>query len=199
MAKIDERTLSKLSDEELVEYYQNGNNDAIGIIYTRYKGLIVAITSDYLKTNNLAQMYFDDFFDIAVECLFRAMDTYDLNKETHLKNYWWTFVKRSFINKHRHIAHIESIVIDPSQLESGRYHLMDSSINDKRFNVDEFIDDILLKYPDEFTNIEKRFLIYLKDGFEIKEIAFFMGTNLSKVYRLRLKVLDKLNKIIKSN
>ena len=79
------------------------------------------------------------------------------------------------------------------------YYTVDASDPKTSNTSKEFIDDILLKYPDEFTNIEKRFLIYLKDGFEIKEIAFFMGTNLSKVYRLRLKVLDKLNKIIKSN
>lgn len=199
MAIIDEKALSKLSDEELVEYYQNGYNEAIGIIYTRYKGLIIVITTDYFKLNGIAQMYYDDFVDIATDCLFRAMDTYDSNKNGHLKNYWWTFVKRSFVNEYRHIARIESIVVDPSLLEKGRFHLMDTTIEKKRFNVDEFIDDILEKYPDQFTKMEKRYLEYLKDGFEIKEIAFFMGTNLSKVYRLRLKVMGKLNKIIKSN
>ena len=147
-------------------------------------------------------MYFEDFIDAATDCLFKALETFDTEKDTKFRNYWWTLVSRSFINEYRLIVRHRNVCIDPLSLDTRKYYLKDRVISAKKFGIEEIIDLTLKKYPRKFNELEKQFLGYLKEGFAMKEIVFFMGVNRSKVYRLRNTVISKirkLNKIIKSN
>lgn len=199
MQNFNEKTYENLSVEELVALYQDGVSEVVGIIYVRFQGLIYKIAYDYCAEKKISQMYVDDFVDIAVDCLYKALESFNIETNHHFKNYWWTYVSHNFTNEFRKISRLRNYSVDPYIIETSGYFLSENNYDSIGKDLEQFINELIKKNERKFNKQEKQFLRYFLEGFEMKEIAFFMGSNHSKVYRLRKSVLTKLNKIIKSN
>ena len=114
MSKINGIPLRDLSDEELVKICKTKNQDAIAVLYLRFKGLIYSITFDYLTKHNIAQMYRDDLIDIATDSLFKAIDTFDGQEGSSFLNFWWTICLRSFSTHFKRIVSTKLFFYEPN-------------------------------------------------------------------------------------
>ena len=198
MLKSNEKILLERADEELVKLIQEGNKEALEALYIRYKGLIYELTYKYMLENNIAQMYLDDLIDVAVEALFTAADKYIVGQDKSFLNFWWAVVDRRQVTFLQETIDTHVLCYDPHFIENAGSLLSDSQAE----VVDEIgisIFEIIKNNEHRFSQMERCFLEYYILGYKPLEIAEFFSWDRSKLYRVKRKALDKLNKIIKSN
>lgn len=68
-----------MTNEELVELYQNGNKSVLDELIKNNGGIITTIVNKYMGVNN--ELEFDDLFNSGVIGLIYAADKYNFNKE----------------------------------------------------------------------------------------------------------------------
>ena len=199
MQKSTEKILLERQDEELVKLIQEGNKEALEALYIRYQGLIYEVSYKYMLENGVAQMYLDDLVDVAIDGLFKAIETFTVGRDSSFLNLWWIIVERrqaTFLQKtiETRVAYFDPLVIENCEIS----FLSDSHVDNSR-SVDTSILDRIRKHADEFTQNERCYLEYFILGYKPLEIAEFFSWNRSRMYRIKKKAMDKLNKIIKSN
>lgn len=188
-----------MSDEELVVFCKQKNQDAIAVLYIRFKGLIYSITFDYLRKRNIAQMYRDDLIDLATDALFKAIDTYDDEEGSSFRNFWWTIALRYFSTYFKKLVSSKLFSFEPNFFDTYYGYLNDSKHKEKAITAVIVIENIIKKNKNLFLKEENDVLHFYFLGYTTKEIADELGIPVQRVYRIKSKALAKLNKIIKSN
>ena len=198
MPRSYEKELLVRGDEELVILIQQGDEKAFETLFYRYKGLIYEVSYRFMLDYIVAQMYFDDLIDVAIDGLFIATREFTINKDMSFLNYWWSIVERhqlTFLNK---IIDSRIIYCQPSVIENTGVSLSDSEIRNLQ-GLESSIYDRITKNYNLFSQEEMLYLEHYLLGYKPLEIAEFLSWNKSKLYRIRKKSMDKLNKIFKSN
>ena len=188
MHKSDEKRLLERQDEELVKLIQEGKQEALETLFNRYKGFIYEVSLTFMIENHIAQMYFDDLMEVAIDCLLIACQDFLVDQGKSFLNYWWGITDKRLMTFLQRIIDLRQVTYDRNIFPD----LPDS-------NAEQIVYESFKKYHDRFTTEEKCLLEYLHLGYKPLEIAEFFSWNKSKLYRIKKKALDKLNKIIKSN
>ena len=199
MSENNGKSFHDLSDEELARLSKENNRDALAVLYLRFKGLIYKITFEYSNKHNIAQMYGDDLIDIATDSLFKAINTFNPQEGSLFINFWWTITLRAFATFVKKMINQRILTFDPSMIDRQYTYLSDNKQTEKMMTMNSLIEDVIKKNKDNFSSDELTFLKYFFLGYTVKEMSIEMQMPQSKIYRLRTKSLDKLNKIIKSN
>ncbi len=192
------KLLLERQDEELVKQIQNGDRQALEVLYARYYGLIYEISYKFMFEYNVAQMYFDDLVDTAIDGLLIATKKFMPDKDNSFLNFWWAIVDR------RHMTFLQKIIqtrmspYDPYECDNLSNELSDSNL-ETHLGVGVSLLETIHKEINAFSREEKIFLEYYILGYKPLEIAEFFSWNRQKLYRIKKKAMDKLNKIIKSN
>ena len=193
------KNLNNLTDEQLVELCKQDNQDAIGVLYKRFIGTARKIAYNYVREHNIPEIYKEDLFDVAVDSFFRAIKKFENNGDRVFLNFWWTITLRAFATFIKKVVASKIYYYDPAVIESSSYSMSDISNREETIILSNYFDEILKKNKYQFSDVELSFLKYFLAGYKVSEIAKEMNLSKSKVYRLRVKVIDKLNMIIKSN
>lgn len=183
----EKKSLLKQKDEELVELIQKGNKEALSELFTKYIGLIYKVSFQFMVDKEIAQMYFENLYDIALDGLYIACRDYRKSVGTPFINFWWSIVERRHLTYWQELSSIKNIAEQSDDIDRiGNGQLISNAI------------EIIAEHKD-FTVDEKIFLTSTLLGFKPLEIAEQNGWNRPKLYRTKSKAMDKLNKIFKSN
>lgn len=199
MLKRQSKVLLEKEDEELVKMVQDGNEQVLEQLYVKYKGLIYEVSYKYMMNNKIAQMYLDDLIDIATECLLIACKDFNVGQDRSFLNYWWAIVERRQKDFQKKAIESRVYYYDPFMIENSVSSLSDSHPRGGYEGVFVSIIETINKNEDLFTQDERIYLKYFLIGYKPIEIAELLSWNKSKMYRVKNKAMDKLNKIIKSN
>ena len=199
MLKNSEKALLEKRDEELVSLIQEGNQKALEELYIRYKGLIYEISYKYMMNNNVAQMYLDDLIDVATDCLMVASNSFTVGQDWSFLSFWWAITERK--QKEFLTRTIEKRITyyDPCIYELVSIGLHDSHSHLGTEGLGVSIIETIHKHASVFTEEELCYLEYYLLGYKPLEIAELFNLNRSRLYRIKKKAMNKLNKIFKSN
>ena len=199
LLKSTEKILLERQDEELVKLIQEGNKEALEVLYIRYKGLIYESSYCYMIENHVAQMYLDDLVDVAVDALFIAVKDFVVGENKSFLNYWWLIANRRQTTFLQKTIDAKVLYYDPHIIENASVASLSDSQTETNNDMNTAFIKIISNNASAFSQNERCFLEYYILGYKPLEIAEFFSWNKSKLYRIKKKAMDKLNKIIKSN
>ena len=182
------------NDYELISLAREGNEEAINLIYQKYKPIIVSKSTDAIVTathhgieisdimqegfigleeaiNNFSEQDNTSFYTFAVLCINRQIINY-LRKNTRGKN--------KILN--------DAVVID---------EVIEKSIRDDSYNMDIFMSrDIIDDIKNNLTELEYTVVKMKLDGYNFEEIANTLNKDLKSVYNTFHRAKSKIRKLI---
>lgn len=184
-----------LTDEEMVELIQKGNNKYMAKLYVRYQSLFYYTSLKYMSKNHISQNLKDDFVDIAVESFHAAIKSFDTKKNTHFLNYWWSIKDHNFSSYLFRIKRKKIYYFDPKLVEEKLSDFID---DDLQSNVPHTIYDAIEIDLSELGDLTDREILLFKCllvGHEnLDELVELLGWSKSKAYRTKRKLLEQLQK-----
>jgi len=188
----------EFNDYELVSLAQEGNEQAINIIYKKYRPIIIKKSKNAImfashhgiEINDIMQEGFigleeairdfsqDDkatFYTFANLCIDRQIVNF-LRKMTHGKN--------KVLNEAIHIDEtLESILRDTTDIEFSFF--------EKSQEI-----DIINRIKDNLTDFELKVFEMKYDGYNFDEIANFLGKDIKSIYNTFHRIKIKIKKYI---
>lgn len=199
--------MKEANDYELLEYISSGNEEALDVMYEKYKPLIVKKAK---KSASLANKYGLDINDLIQEGMLgltQAINNFDINLDIKFYTFANTCIERKmiscFVNAKRSKNKIlnESIALqteteDPD-LENfiGDYSLNPEKIVCDKENENNIIDLLL----NELTENEKQVFNLRKSGFTYKEIADILGKDSKQIDNTIQRIKKKYKNIVNNN
>lgn len=197
------------NDNEILSYINESNEEAIELIYEKYKPLINKIATNlfkkYCKNTGL------DISDLTQEGMLglnSAINHYKENKDVLFYTYAKTCIERKIIssviaaNRQKHKVLNDSISFE---IELDNNINLESFFGDTEYNPENIViskesnDELLDKIENVLTNVELQVLQLKLDGFEYKEIAAIIDKDVkavdNAVQRIRTKIKKMMNDI----
>ena len=198
----------EFNDYEILNYINENNEEAMEIIYEKYKPLITKIaTSMYKKYCKKTGLDINDLMQEGMLALNKAINSYQENKDVLFYTYAKKCIERKIIStvicanrqKHKVLNESISFEIDLDNNTNLEAFLGDSKNNPEKIIVSnesskEFLDDI----KKSLTDIEVQVLQLKLDGFDYKEIAQIVGKDVKAVDNTIQRIRNKIKKIMKN-
>lgn len=198
----------EFNDYEILNYINENNEEAMEIIYEKYKPLITKIaTSMYKKYCKNTGLDINDLMQEGMLALNKAINSYQENKDVLFYTYAKKCIERKIIStvicanrqKHKVLNESISFEIDLDNNTNLETFLGDSKNNPEKIIVSnesskEFLDDI----KKSLTDIEAQVLQLKLDGFDYKEIAQIVGKDVKAVDNTIQRIRNKIKKIMKN-
>lgn len=206
---MKEEILQQASDEELILWYRDGEEEAAGYIMNKYKNLV---------RKKASSMYIlgadrDDLIQEGMIGLFKAVRDYDMGRDVNFYTFadlcisrqMYTAVQAS--NRQKHIPLNTYISIYSSSLtseeENDECAFVNSLPSEKEKNPEEMIieqenveqiENAILK---ELSNLEKQVFELHLTGMTYTEIAKVLGRDEKSTDNALQRMKTKIKKIIK--
>jgi len=194
------------NDNEILSYINEANEEAIELIYEKYKPLINKIATNlfkkYCKNTGL------DISDLTQEGMLGlngAINHYKENKEVLFYTYAKTCIERKIIssviaaNRQKHKVLNDSISFE---IDLDNNINLEAFFGDTEYNPENIViskesnDELLSKIENVLTNVELQVLQLKLDGFEYKEIASVIDKDVKAVDNAVQRIRQKIKKII---
>lgn len=194
------------NDNEILSYINEANEEAIELIYEKYKPLINKIATNlykkYCKNTGL------DISDLTQEGMIglnSAINHYKENKDVLFYTYAKTCIERKIIssviaaNRQKHKVLNDSISFE---IELDNNINLEAFFGDTEYNPENIVisreenDELLSKIENVLTNVELQVLQLKLDGFEYKEIASIIDKDVKAVDNAVQRIRQKIKKII---
>ena len=195
--------LSSAEEEEYLEKFKNGDEDARNILIERNLRLVAHISKKYAQTN----VEQDDLISIGTIGLIKGINSFDISKNIRLATYAAKCIENEILMHLRGRKKINSEVYlnEPigKDKDDNEITLLEVLENDER-SIDDEIDlkikikQLYEKMKDvlklrEKTILELRFGLGGKKPKTQREIAKMMGISRSYVSRIETKAIGKLS------
>lgn len=186
-----------LNDYELVHLAQSGNEDAINLIYQKYKPLIIKKSEHYIL---LATHHGIDINDIMQEGfigLDEAIKKFEQKKEANFYTFAMLCIDRQIINyirknkKGNYNTLNEAVTIDESMEK-----LISDGTNIENTLIDRDSDISLTNtVREQLTDFEKKVLDLKLSDYTFEEIAKILNRDMKSIYNTfqRIKIKFKKN------
>lgn len=193
------------NDNEILSYVSE-NEDAIDLIYQKYKPLInKTATSLYKKYCKNTGLDISDLTQEGMLGLNNAINYYQENKDTLFYTYAKTCIERKMIsavimaNRQKHKILNESISFEIN-LDDSETNL-ENFLGDSEYNPESVIisnessNELINKIKENLSDSELQVLQLKLDGFEYKEIAEIIGKNIKFIDNTIQRIRQKIKKI----
>jgi len=198
--------LCNLSDEELVKRFQNGNNDAVNVIMTRYENLVQIMTKDLF----ILGADRDDLIQEGKIGIYNAMKSYSDDRNASFKTFVSTCINGQINTAIRKASRKKHIPLngyvsfdDPNYNIQTDIELWDkisetTSINPEAVFINKEIDtDLENKINKILTEFEYKVWCYYLENMSYQEIAALVNRDVKSVdnalQRIKKKLKDKLD------
>lgn len=205
----DKLNYKDYNDNEILSYISESNEEAIELIYEKYKPLINKIaTTMYKKYCKNTGLDISDLTQEGMLALNSAINHYKENKDVLFYTYAKTCIERKIIStvisanrqKHKVLNESISFEIDLDNNVNLESFLTDSENNPEKIVVlKESNDELLKKIEDSLTNVELQVLQLKLDGFDYKEISQIIDKDVKAVDNAVQRIRTKIKKIINNN
>lgn len=196
------------NDNELLSYVSEDNEDAINLIYEKYKPLINTVATTlhrrYCKNTGL------DVSDLVQEGMLglnSAMNHYKDNKDVLFYTYAKKCIERKIIstvimaNRKKHKILNESVSFEVNL--KGNDVSLDNIIKDTNYDPENLViakennEELMEEINKELTNFELQVLQLKMDGFNHKEISEIIDRDYKSVGNAIQRIKMKIRKILK--
>lgn len=195
------------NDNEILSYVAENNEDAIELIYEKYKPLINKISSKfYKKYCKNTSLDINDLIQEGMLGLNSAMNHYRENKDTLFYTYAKTCIERKIIsaviaaNRQKHQILNESLSFEINLNDSDitlNAFIKDTDNNPENIIVDrERENELMKKLENSLTDFELQILQLKMDGFDYKEIASILDKKVKSVDNALQRIKNKIKKIL---
>ncbi|MCH5222307.1 MAG: sigma-70 family RNA polymerase sigma factor [Muribaculaceae bacterium] len=181
------RNLHKLTDEELVAAYAQGNNDAFDALLLRYKSKLFSYIYQMVRDRDLADDIFQDTFVKAITTIKQGRYN-DMGK---FSAWLYRIARNLAVDSFRAEKSEYSLSTDDANYDIlNRREFSEDTIED--FIVDLQIEEDLRRLVDELPDVQREVLImrYYRD-LSFKEIADITGVSINTALgRMRYAILN---------
>ena len=193
------------NDYELVCLAQELNEDAIDIIYKKYKPIIY---KKALKYNKILKEKGLELNDIIQECyliLDYAIKNFNQDKDNIFYTYLNTCLDRNLINQYRKSINNKNKILNeaiPLDNTDDEENALMSIIEDKNNNPDielinnEEYTELYKKILDKLTSLEECVFILKIQNFDYKEIASILDKDTKSIDNTIQRIKSKIKSII---
>lgn len=198
------------NDNEILNYISEKNEEAIELIYEKYKPLINKIASNiYKKYCKNTGLELSDLIQEGMIGLNNAINSYNDNKDTLFYTYAKTCIERIIINtvvgahRQKHKILNESISFEVNLKDSDLnfdFFLKDNNTNPENIVIDmENSNELMQEIEEALTPFEKQVLQLKLDGFDYKEIAGIIDREPKNIDNAIQRIKIKIKKILEKN
>lgn len=196
------------NDYELLNYISENNEEAINIMYEKYKPLIYGIANKMLKTNKVSGLELNDLVQEGMLALSKAIDRFDESNETTFYTYAKTCIERKIMsqlitsNRLKRKILNDSVSIDATYTKEDINDIdylfrSENSNPEKILLSEEKINDLMDIASDELTDFELQVFHLKINNFDYKEIADILEKTPKSIdnaiQRIKQKLKNKIN------
>lgn len=194
------------NDNELVNYVSENNEEAIEIIYEKYKPLITKIATNlYKKYCTNTSLDISDLEQEGLIALNSAMNHYNENKDVLFYTYAKTCIERKIIsevlkaNRQKQKILNESVSYEINFTEGLNLEaiIKDVTTNPENILIDmENSEELMNEIENTLTPFEQQVLQLKLDGFDYKEIAEIIDKGPKSIDNALNRIKTKIKKIL---
>lgn len=196
------------NDYEILSYINEGNEEALNVIFEKYNPLIGVTANRMLHYCKNTSLELNDLVQEGMLGLNIAIRSFDINKDTSFYTYARMCIERKIISlivsarrlKHRFLNESVSFELADSfdEVYENQKCLEDNSANPENILVSsEREEELLNKAKDVLADFEYQVFELKRNGFNYKEIAEILDKDSKAVdnaiQRIRSKIKDLIN------
>ena len=197
----------ELNDNEILSYIENNDDEAIKIIYEKYKPLINKIATNlFIKYCKNTSLELSDLVQEGMIALNNAIHNYQESKDILFYTYAKTCIERKIISavitarrKKQQVLN-ESISYEININEDGQKLeelIKDFTTNPENILIDmENSKELMEKIEDALTPFELQVLQLKLDGFDYREIASIIDKQPKNIDNAIQRIKIKIKKIL---
>lgn len=182
------------NDYELVSLAKEGNEEAINLIYQKYKPIVVGKSKDAIVFASHHGIEINDIMQEGYIGLEEAINNFDENDNTTFYTFAILCINRQIINYLRKCTRGKNRILnDAISIDDT----VEKNFKDD-FNVEmNFISkDIINDITDNLTDFEYSVFQMRLDGYSYEEIAKRLNKNIKAIYNTFHRIKEKVKKII---
>lgn len=190
--------LREYNDYELVFLAREGNEDAIDIIYKKYKPIIVSKSTDAIVTANHHGIEISDIMQEAFLGLDEAINNFSEKDNTSFYTFAILCINRKIINFLKKITREKDKILNDAVTidEHIEKNIKDSCDTEFSCINQEFEHDIFEEMDKNFTEFEKNVFKLKYEGYSFEEIANTLNKDIKSIYNTFQRIKNKVKKII---
>lgn len=195
--------LEQLSDEKLVQLSAEGSQQAAEILIERYRGLVKTKAHAYFMVGADT----DDMIQEGMIGLFKAMKTYDMNKDSSFRTFAEICIKGQMVSavkastRQKHIPLNSSVSFDrpvyDEDSDKEGYDVMevDNGQNPEEIYIkEEELQDMRDKIELLLSDFERRVIKLYLSGYSYQKIAAIVGKSEKSIDNALQRLKRKLDK-----
>lgn len=197
----------ELNDNEILSYIENNDDEAIKIIYEKYKPLINKIATNlFIKYCKNTSLELSDLVQEGMIALNNAIHNYQESKDILFYTYAKTCIERKIISavitarRQKQQLLNESISYEININEDGQKLeelIKDFTTNPENILIDmENSKELMEKIEDSLTPFELQVLQLKLDGFDYREIASIIDKQPKNIDNAIQRIKIKIKKIL---
>ena len=191
----------KYNDYELLSLAREGNEDAINLIYQKYRPLIVNKSSDAIMLATHHGIEISDIMQEGFIGLEEAINSFNEYDNTSVYTFAMLCVDRQIINYLRKNTRGKNRILnDAGPIDDFvERNMSDGFDTEFSFIYKEMEEDIINKIKDNLTKFEYEVFKYKVLGYNFDEIANTLGKDLKSIYNTFHRIKSKIKKILKED
>lgn len=185
--------MEKLSDEQIIELYKAGDDEAFNELYRRYEKTIRSVSRSFFLPDG--DKY--DVMQYALLGLFKAVKSF--NGKSSFKTYAYKCMRTAIISEIK-VAHSDKN--KPLNDAISIYNVLPDveklaeSDPEQTLIHDESASEILLKIQSKLSKMENDVFKYYIEGYSYTEISEFMGKDAKSIDNALQRIKKKINELI---
>ena len=185
------------NDYELVSLAREGNEEAINIIYQKYKPIIVCKSKDAIVTATHHGIEISDIMQEGFIGLEEAINGFSENDNTSFYTFAVLCINRQIINYLRTTTRGKNRLLNDAVMIDEK---LEKTIGDGFDTEFSFISqDIIKEIKDNLTEFEFKVFSMKLDGYSFEEIANTLNKDIKSLYNTFHRVKGKVKKIIEND
>ena len=190
--------LNEYNDYELVSLAREGNEEAIEIIYQKYRPIIVSKSTDAIVTASHHGVEINDIMQEGFIGLEEAINGFSEHDNTSFYTFAVLCINRQIINYLRKTTRDkDKILNDAVTIDEHLERTMSDEYNAEASLISkELENDMLEKIEKSFTEFEKNVFKLRMDGYSFEEIANNLNRDIKSIYNTFQRIKNKVKNII---
>ena len=182
------------NDYELVSLARDGNEEAINLIYHKYKPIIVCKSKDAIVYATHHGIEINDIMQEGFIGLEEAINGFSEKDNTSFYTFAVLCINRQIINYLRRTTRGKNRILNEAVAIDD---IVEKNVKDSANTEFSFISkDIIEEIKDNLTDFEYRVFKLKYDGYNFEEIANILNKDVKSIYNTFHRVKLKVKKII---
>ena len=192
---------SEYNDYELVAMAREGSEDAINIIYQKYKPLIINKSKDAIYIANHHGLEISDIMQEGYIALEEAIQNFSENDNASFYTFAMLCIDRNIINfVRKNTISRNRLLNDASPIDDYiERNMIDESNLEFSFIYRDTEEKIIDKIRKNLTDFEGKVFDYKIDGYSFEEIANTLNKDLKSIYNTFHRIKSKIKKIMEED